>query len=738
MRNPLIITRHETLLDELLRLAAAAGVVPEVVPDAGAALRCWGAAPVVLVGTDLAEEMVRIGPPRRTGVQLIGWGGVPDEVFRLAVALGAENVAELPRSEGWVLELLADTGDNPPGESVTIGVLGGSGGSGATTFACCLGLAAARRGAACLIDTDPHGPGVDRVLGFDRMDGVRWDTLQQTTGRISARALRDALPRRHDLGVLTWPAGPEASLQPFAVREAMSAAARGHRVVVLDLPRTGGPLAEELMTRCSHLVLMVRATVPGLASAARMAALATRSGAVGLVVRGSAVDAPGVARVVGSARAGDDGRPTWSRGGRRPRARPTEIAPQRAGPGREPGPRRAGGQAPGGGARGVSSPVPARLLEEVRDSLARDGVPCTPHEVASALRAAGRPVGDATVLAVHDALRSESLGAGPLDPLLRLPGVTDVLVNGASQVWFDRGAGLELSSVRFPDEESVRRLAQRLASTGGRRLDDASPCVDVRLADGTRCHAVLAPVARPGSVISLRVPHRLGLSLADLRDRGALSEDGLRLVRRVVAAGLAFLISGGTGSGKTTLLSAMLGDVSPDARLVLVEDASELRPDHPHVVALEARPANIEGVGEIALRTLVRQALRMRPDRLVVGEVRGGEVVDLLAALNTGHEGGCGTIHANSAADVPARVEALALAAGLNRDAVHSQFGSAISVVLHLDRASDGRRLLREVGVPVRGLSGHVEIERAVGFDDDGTMTTGRAADRLAERLARC
>jgi len=389
-------------------------------------------------------------------------------------------------------------------------------------------------------------------------------------------------------------------------------------------------------------------------------------------------------------------------------------------------------------ARSLDSPVPAGLLEEVRDRLARDGVPCTPHEVAAALRAAGRPVGDATVLAVHDALRSESLGAGLLDPLLRLPGVTDVLVNGAGQVWFDRGAGLELSDVRFPDDESVRRLAQRLASSGGRRLDDASPYVDVRLSDGTRCHAVLAPLARPGTAISLRVPHRLGLSLADLRERGALSNDGLRLVRRVVAAGLAFLVSGGTGSGKTTLLSAMLGEVSPDARLVLVEDASELRPAHPHVVALEARPANIEGVGEITLRTLVRQALRMRPDRLVVGEVRGGEVVDLLAALNTGHEGGCGTIHANSAADVPARVEALALAAGLNRDAVHSQFGSAISAVLHLDRAGDGRRLLREVGVPVRALSGLVEIQCAVGFADDGTMTTGLGADRLAGRLARC
>lgn len=300
MSHPLIITRDETLLDELLRLAAASGVVPEVVPDAGAALRSWGSASVVLVGTDVAAEVLRLGPPRRARVQLIGWGALPDEVFRLAVALGVENVAELPRSEGWVLEMLADTGDGAPGESVTLGVVGGSGGSGATTFACCLALAAARRSPACLIDADPRGPGVDRVLGFDRIDGTRWDTLQQTTGRISARSLREALPRRDDLGVLTWPPGHEASLQPFAVREAMSAAARGHRVVVLDLPRAGGAITEELMARCNHVVVVVRATVPGLASAARMVGVAARSGPVGLVVRGQGADAARVARVVGA------------------------------------------------------------------------------------------------------------------------------------------------------------------------------------------------------------------------------------------------------------------------------------------------------------------------------------------------------------------------------------------------------------------------------------------------------
>jgi pilus assembly protein CpaF len=386
----------------------------------------------------------------------------------------------------------------------------------------------------------------------------------------------------------------------------------------------------------------------------------------------------------------------------------------------------------------VSGPAPPQLVEEVRDHLARDGAECTPQQVAAALRATGRPVGDATVLAVHAALRSEVTGAGLLDPLLSLPGVTDVLVNGPEQVWFDRGGGLERADLRFADDDAVRRLAQRLAASGGRRLDDATPYVDVRLRDGTRCHAVLAPVARPGTVVSLRVPHRAGLSLDDLAARGTVTPAGLRLVRRLLASGVGFLVSGGTGSGKTTLLSAMLGEVDPAHRLVLVEDASELQPSHPHVIGLESRPANVEGAGEIPVRVLVRQALRMRPDRLVVGEVRGAEVVDLLAALNTGHEGGCGTLHANSASDVPARVEALALAAGMGREAVHSQFASAIGAALHLARDRSGTRRLREVAVPVRSPSGLVTMAVAVRFGDDGSATPGPAESLLAERLDRC
>ncbi len=379
--------------------------------------------------------------------------------------------------------------------------------------------------------------------------------------------------------------------------------------------------------------------------------------------------------------------------------------------------------------------VPDDVLGEVRDELAREAAPLTPHRVAQALRGSGRPVGDAAVLAVHDALRREILGAGPLDPLLALPGVTDVLVNGPGEVWIDRGHGLERTEVRLVDEESVRRLAQRLAASAGRRLDDAAPHVDLRLPDGTRFHAVLAPIARPGTLISLRVPRRWAFGLDELVAAGTVSERGATLLREIVGSRLAFLISGGTGSGKTTLLNALLGLADPGERLVLVEDSSELRPDHPHVVALEARPPNIEGAGEVTVRALVRQALRMRPDRLVVGEVRGGEVVDLLAAMNTGHEGGCGTIHANSAADVPGRVESLALAAGLGRAAAHSQLSSAVDVVVHTHRARDGLRRVREIGVLVRE-GGDARVESAVVFVE-GRAEVGPGADRLEELLRR-
>lgn len=380
--------------------------------------------------------------------------------------------------------------------------------------------------------------------------------------------------------------------------------------------------------------------------------------------------------------------------------------------------------------------VPEELLEAVRARLAETGAEPTPARVAEALRAHGRLLGDSAVLSVVAALRSELVGAGPLQPLLAATDVTDVLVTGPDQVWVDRGRGLERAPVRFPDTAAIRRLAQRLAVAAGRRLDDARPFVDARLPDGTRLHAVLPPVAVGSPCLSLRVVRHRAFDLAELVRAGTVPPGGDRLLRAVLRARLSFLVSGGTGSGKTTLLSSLLSLVPRDERLVLAEDSAELRPDHPHVVRLETRPANQEGAGRVSLRDLVRQALRMRPDRLVVGEVRGAEVCDLLAALNTGHEGGCGTVHANAAADVPARLEALGSMAGLERAALHSQLAAAVSLLVHLVRDRDGRRRIAEIHTLTRDAAGLVTTVPAAVWASRG-FQHGPGWPRLAALCAR-
>jgi pilus assembly protein CpaF len=370
------------------------------------------------------------------------------------------------------------------------------------------------------------------------------------------------------------------------------------------------------------------------------------------------------------------------------------------------------------------------LLERVRARLATEPGPPTRAAVAALVhQEAGGLLGEDDVLtAVREAV-DELAGAGPLEPLLRLDGVTDVLVNGPGQVWLDRGGGLERAAVRFPDDDAVRRLAVRLAAGAGRRLDDAAPWVDVGLPDGTRLHAVLPPISGSGTCVSLRVLRRATPDLGALAATGAFPGDSERLLRTLVARRRAFLVTGGTGAGKTTLLSALLGLVDPAERLVLCEDAAELAPAHPHVVRLVGRPPNVEGAGLVTLRDLVRQALRMRPDRLVVGEVRGAEVADLLAALNTGHDGGCGTLHANSPAEVPARLEALGVAAGLDRAAVHSQAAAGLAAVVHVRRSAAGRRV-SELGV-VRRAGDTVVVEP--GWRADGGPCPGE--DRLLELL---
>lgn len=330
------------------------------------------------------------------------------------------------------------------------------------------------------------------------------------------------------------------------------------------------------------------------------------------------------------------------------------------------------------------------LIERVRERLASESGPLRPSVVAAAIRAeSGGMLGDTEVLANLRVLQTELTGAGILEPLLSADGTTDVLVTAPDSVWVDDGNGLRRSQIRFADESAVRRLAQRLALAAG-------------------LHAVLPPVATQGTCLSLRVLRPATQDLAALAAAGAIDPAAAALVADIVTARLAFLVCGGTGAGKTTLLAAMLGAVSPDERIVCVEDAAELAPRHPHLVKLVARRANVEGIGEVTVRQLVRQALRMRPDRIVVGEVRGAEVVDLLAALNTGHEGGAGTVHANNPGEVPARMEALGALGGLDRAALHSQLAAAVQVLLHVARDRAGRRRLAEIAV-LRQAEGRVQ-----------------------------
>ncbi|MDG5484482.1 TadA family conjugal transfer-associated ATPase [Mycolicibacterium gadium] len=376
----------------------------------------------------------------------------------------------------------------------------------------------------------------------------------------------------------------------------------------------------------------------------------------------------------------------------------------------------------------------ASLVERVRERLAAESGPLRPTAVAAAIRAeSGGLLGDAEVLSSLRVLQTELTGAGVLDPLLRAEGTTDVLVTAPDAVWVDDGDGLRRTSIRFADDDAVRRLAQRLALSAGRRLDEAQPWVDGQLTGlgsgqcTVRLHAVLPPIAPAGTCLSLRVLRPATQDLAALTRTGAIEPSAAALLNEVIAARLALLVSGGTGAGKTTMLAAILGAVPVQERVVCVEDAAELEPAHPHVVKLVARPANVEGVGEVTVRDLVKQALRMRPDRIVVGEVRGAEVVDLLAALNTGHDGGAGTVHANSPAEVPARLEALAAVGGLDRGALHSQLAAAVQVLVHVSRDRDGRRRLSEVAVLTAAADGRVRAVTA--------WRTGIGFDRGAEQL---
>lgn len=310
-----------------------------------------------------------------------------------------------------------------------------------------------------------------------------------------------------------------------------------------------------------------------------------------------------------------------------------------------------------------------------------------------------------SVLPLHRASLAPSSAWGDpalafLRPFLDDSSVTDLFVNGERGLFVDRGQGIERIAAWSASEGEVRRLAVRLIALGGRHLDDASPCVDVRWEGGVRVHAVLAPVAVSGTTISVRVPRWDAPDLARLQRAGMLSQRQCERLDELIQQRRNVLISGATGAGKTTLLAALLGRVPAAERLITIEEVAELRPDHPHHVALEARQPNIEGAGAITLSRLVREALRMRPDRLILGECRGEEVRELLMALNTGHDGGAATVHASGLHDVAPRLEALGSLAGMDATTTARQTASAIGAVVHVERRG-GRRRVTEWGRPV-------------------------------------
>lgn len=328
----------------------------------------------------------------------------------------------------------------------------------------------------------------------------------------------------------------------------------------------------------------------------------------------------------------------------------------------------------------------------------------------------GQPPGRAGSAERRGSSERDLAAFGPLAPYVADERVTDIFVNGSAGLFVDRGSGAERVPEWRASEREVHDLATDLVGAGGRHVDDSSPLVDVRMPGGARVHVALAPIATGGTAISIRVPRLADVDLDGLGAGGAFPPDVRDWLGSLVARRANILVTGGAGCGKTTLLSALLGAASRRERIVTIEDVAELRLDHPHHIALEARQANREGAGEIGLARLVRESLRMRPDRIVVGECRGEEVRDLLTALNTGHDGGAGTLHANGLADVPARLEALGALAGWDDHAVARQAASAFDVVLHLARDAEGSRRLVAVG-EFRQAAGRLEIEEVRPWD---------------------
>jgi pilus assembly protein CpaF len=306
-------------------------------------------------------------------------------------------------------------------------------------------------------------------------------------------------------------------------------------------------------------------------------------------------------------------------------------------------------------------------------------------------------------------IRNELLGLGPLEPLLWDDAVSDILVNGPNQVYVERGGKLYQTDVRFNDDQHLMLIIDRIVSQVGRRVDEASPMVDARLPDGSRINAIIPPLALDGPSLSIRRFGKRRFQIEDLVEKGTLNQDAVEFLRAIVCARLNLLVCGGTGSGKTTMLNCLSAFVPNDERIVTIEDSAELMLQQPHIVRLETRPANVEGKGEITQRELLKNCLRMRPDRIIVGEVRGAEVLDMLQAMSTGHDGSICTIHSNTSRDSLQRLEMMMLLAGASipQKAMRQQISSAINMVVHVSRMSDGTRKVMKVS-EVTGMEGDV------------------------------
>jgi pilus assembly protein CpaF len=343
-------------------------------------------------------------------------------------------------------------------------------------------------------------------------------------------------------------------------------------------------------------------------------------------------------------------------------------------------------------------------------------------------------------------VRHELFGLGPLEPLLADPEICDILVNSPKKVYIERSGKLELTAVEFKDDEHLMRVIERIVSTVGRRIDESSPMVDARLQDGSRVNAIIPPLSLDGPVLSIRRFGAEPLRMATLIEKNALTKDMADMFEMCVRARLNVLISGGTGAGKTTLLNALSSYIPDDQRIVTIEDSAELQLQQPHVVRLETRPANIEGRGEVTQRDLVKNALRMRPDRIVIGEVRGGEAIDMLQAMNTGHDGSLTTIHANTPRDALSRLETMIQMTGmrLSDRAMRQQAASALDIVIQAARLSDGTRRITSIS-EITGMEGETITMQEIfhferkGVDKDGKVLgryrpTG-VRPRFAERL---